>query len=796
VPAARRSRQRKTKRRALGNAYHRALQVAGAKRGETIAQDPKVTGPAVVPATAAIAPSSARLAPEQRPDPRRVALHRAVRAAIINPSIFAITLLVFRDLQVATFAVFGCFGLLVMADFGGPRRPRAVAYAAATLVGAALVALGTAVSFSAAAAAAVMLVIGFALSFAGVFGGYLKAAQTALLLAYVLAASVPGDVSAIPTRLAGWTLAGVVSTLAGVFLWPWFEHAWVRARAAGACIAVADLVTAMRDGSADEQVRTYTRTARAAVSAVRCEYARAGMRPAGPTRRDRAFVQLVSQLEQVVDLAERPFHDKRPSMRPCIEEGDELAAAVITALRSDAAVLTDGPGPVLRDLEQARRAHRAALDRWAAVELGAGRTPNAVLDSIDVDHTLRVIAYLTIALSTNAVIAAGGWPDEGVSLPAGTPQIEGARGVVARSAGTLRTHLEPSSTILHSSLRVGIGLAVSVLLARILGLEHAFWVVLGALTVLRSNALSTGRTTVEAIVGSVIGFAVGGVFAVIAGNDQVLVWIALPVVIFFASYAASAIGFVAGQAAFTVMVIIVFNLISPAGWQVGLVRIEDVAVGTGISVVVGVLLWPRGARRDLTRATAGFYRSVRAYLARSFDLVLGVSGEADIERIRADAVRARDRTGEAFDAFLIERGAMPLDAGAAARVVSAGSQALLAGDLLVMVATDLGYRANSCPESVATVEEQVRVLLTGVDRLADELTTLRDNNTPESPSPETLRSAAVDCMRRSGTDERAIRGAMAVVIAGEWVQNLARMEADVAQPVKAAVTAARIHWWR
>src|SRR4029077_20920710 len=338
-------------------------------------------------------------------------------------------------------------------------------------------------------------------------------------------------------------LAGVVSTLAGVFLWPWFEHASLRQRAADACIAVAALVTAMRHGAADDQVATYTRSARAAVSSVRSEYARSGMRPAGPTRRDRAFVQLVTQLEQILDLAERPFHAQRPSPRPCIEEGDALAAAVIAALRADAAVLTGGAAPGLGGLEQARRAHRSALDVWAATELSAGRAPNEVLDSIDVDHTLRVIAYLTIALSTNAVIANGGWPDDGMSLPAGTPRLEGARGAVARSAGTLRTHLAPSSTILHSSLRVGIGLAIAVLLARTLGLEHAFWVVLGTLTVLRSNALATGRTTVEALVGSVIGFAAGGLFAGIAGSDPILMWIALPIVIFFASYAASAVGF-------------------------------------------------------------------------------------------------------------------------------------------------------------------------------------------------------------------------------------------------------------
>jgi uncharacterized membrane protein YccC len=756
-----------------------------------------MTGQATVPAVAEAASSPPSAATEGRADPRRVALHRATRAAIVNPAVFAFSLLVIRDLQVATFAVFGCFGLLVMADFGGPRRTRALAYAAATLAGAALVALGTLVSFSAVIAAIVMLAIGFTLSFASVFGGYVAAAQTALLLVFVLSASVVAPASAIPTRLAGWLLAGVVSTVAGVFFWPWFEHASLRKRAAEACVAVADLVAAMRRGPANEQVAAYARAARTAVSAVRSEYAHTGMRPAGPTLRDRAFVELVTQIEQVVDLIERPFHELRASLRPCIQEGDQLAEAVTAALRGSAAVLTGGSPPPVRDLELARRAHRAALDRWAADELRTGRAPDDVLDGLDVDHTLRVIAYLTIGLSTNAVIAAGGRPEGGVSLPAGTPRQEGARGVALRTARTLRTHLEPSSTILHSSARVAVGLAISVLLARTLGLGHAFWVVLGTLSVLRSNALATGRTTVQALAGSVIGFAAGGLFASLAGNDPVLMWVAMPIAIFLASYAASAVGFVAGQAAFTVTVIIIFNLITPVGWQVGLVRIEDVAVGTGVSIVVGVLLWPRGARRDLARATAGFYRAVRAYVAQAFGLVLGMESTADVARIRADAVRARDRAGEAFDVFLNERGAKPLGPDAAARLVAAGNQALLAGDLLVVVAADLGYRATSCPDGAATVDAQVRTLLAGVDHLADELTGVRNARAgPEHPSLEALRSAAVKCMRRAGSDDRAVRGAIAVVIAGEWVQNLARMEEGLEQPVEAAVAAARMRWWR
>jgi hypothetical protein len=77
------------------------------------------------------------------------------------------------------------------------------------------------------------------------------------------------------------------------------------------------------------------------------------------------------------------------------------------------------------------------------------------------------------------------------------------------------------------------------------------------------------------------------------------------------------------QAAFTINLIVVFNLILPAGWQVGLVRIEDVLVGALISLVVGVLLWPRGAHREVGRTLgsliAAWFRSGRTRSIASLD---------------------------------------------------------------------------------------------------------------------------------------------------------------------------------
>src|SRR5258707_9113087 len=188
----------------------------------------------------------------------------------------------------------------------------------------------------------------------------------------------------------------------------------------------------------------------------------------------------------------------------------------------------------------------------------------------------------------------------------------------------MRAHLEAPSTVLQDSLRIAIGLALAVFVARSLGISHAFWVVLGTIQVLRSTALGTGRTVILAVVGNAIGVIVGGLFVVLAGNHPAIMWTAFPIAVFGAAYAATTIGLAASQAAFSILLIIVFNLISPAGWQVGLVRIEDLLVGAFISLVVGVLLWPRGARRDLAHALASVYRGLVPYLDRAFDRVLGM----------------------------------------------------------------------------------------------------------------------------------------------------------------------------
>ena len=79
----------------------------------------------------------------------------------------------------------------------------------------------------------------------------------------------------------------------------------------------------------------------------------------------------------------------------------------------------------------------------------------------------------------------------------------------------------------------------------------------------------------------------------VAGGPGVL-WLALPLVVALVGLTPPA-SLAASQAAFTLMLLVLFALVEPTGVDVGLLRLGDVALGGAVSVLVAAALWPRGA---------------------------------------------------------------------------------------------------------------------------------------------------------------------------------------------------------
>jgi uncharacterized membrane protein YccC len=283
--------------------------------------------------------------------------------------------------------------------------------------------------------------------------------------------------------------------------------------------------------------------------------------------------------------------------------------------------------------------------------------PGGIASSLDPSFRARAMGIATEMMADAALESAGAQSvgDRRLGPPGQLPSSSFWR--------RLRSHLSFRSVWFRNAVRGGAGLAGAVTVVEFTNVEHGFWVVLGTLSVLRSNALGTGATALRAVGGTAVGFVVGSAIMVGVAGDPVLLWVLLPLSVLVSGVAPSMISFAAGQAGFTVVVVILFNIIAPTGWKVGLTRIEDVAIGCGVSIVVGVLFWPRGATSALGRALSDAFVTSSSYLADAVDRLTSPSRQVDTRPGQRASHNAYLRLDDAFREFLAERGAkmVPVD---------------------------------------------------------------------------------------------------------------------------------------
>ncbi|MGO9156121.1 FUSC family protein [Mycobacterium sp.] len=586
---------------------------------------------------------------------------RAVRATIVVTGLFALTLEVIgdRQQQMCLFATFGALSTVVFTDFGGTRRD--VFLAQLGLAGTAGLALtiGTVVNQNLWLATLVTIAVAFVIFFAGVIGPNAAGATSTALLAYVLAVASPGTAETIPHRLAGWWLASAVST-AAILLVP-TKNPGDRLRASAAAAAAAlgrQLRAAVRGAAAPAE----TATSLAATNALREAFAATPYRPTGLATADQAMANAVQVLQWCGTLT-ADATDDRADPSQAVAADRELLGVAADVLEDTAALFS---GAVLRpaiDRLEATRAtrgaHRRALpDDPEAVRVAAAQAYQAQVIAIAA-RTAAADALIATRHEAPEMIAAErrswyGLPQEG------PPQQESRLGALTGSLGVVYRYASLRSVWFLNAVRGSVALAIAVAVADITGVEHRFWVVLGTLSALRTNATATGSTAWRALAGTTLGFAVGGALLAAIGTGPVALWTVLPIAVFVATYTPGTAPFVLGQAAFTLTNVVAFNLLTAAGsgWHVGAVRVADVAIGCGVSLFVATLFWPRGAGPLVGDNLADAFRSGAAYLVQAVDWALGLRPDEPDTAI--DALTAGTRLDDALRGYLAEQGAKPL----------------------------------------------------------------------------------------------------------------------------------------
>ena len=334
-------------------------------------------------------------------------------------------------------------------------------------------------------------------------------------------------------------------------------------------------------------------------------------------------------------------------------------------------------------------------------------------------------------------------------------------------------------------MRGAAGLAVAVYIAQRTGLQHAFWVVLGTLSVLRSNALATGRSILSALGGTAVGLLVGAGLVIAIGTHELVLWAALPIAVLLAAYAPRAISFAAGQAGFTVVLFVLFNLIQPTGWEVGLVRIEDVAIGFAISLGVGLLFWPRGATTLVRENLASAYARSADYLVATARQVATDDATAADGAARASAA-ALHRLDDAFRQYLAERPAGGPDVESLGKLVAGAARVRRAAESLSALArmTDGDSKLERCGENL---DGEVDALRSWYVTLGDSLVHGSAVPRPHIPDAEGRRRLLA-CVREAvaGGDETKLRPALVLLWASQHLDNLWRLESHLGRHASGA----------
>jgi uncharacterized membrane protein YccC len=622
-------------------------------------------------------------------DPAHLALKRSVRAAVTMPGVFGLTHALFSNPQVSLFGAFGSFALLLLVDFPGRPKVRFASYLLLVVAGACLIALGTVVSSHKVVAVVVMALVGFGVLFAGIASPSVATASTATLLLFVLPVAVAQPAAAVGPRLLGFAFAGTFCTATCMVIWPTPWHDNLRRRLSATVLAVRRAAQSLVQGTLDPAAQAAVQSE---LAQLRTQFRSTPYPPAGAAGGTIALAKLAGRVEWVAGNgalgAGAPSGSRLEPVRGVIE-------AVADTLEHSAALICDGEAHPVNDpaLVEALQASIRSLDQRLRTEIegqvsmvsepngdGAGGSgaapdvgaPEGIASSLDPSFQARSLGIATEMLADAALEAAGAQPvgDRRLGTASDPRSLEFWR--------RLLSYLSFRSVWFRNAVRGSVGLALAVAVVEITNVEHGFWVVLGTLSVLRSNALGTGATAVRAIGGTTVGFLVGAALTIGVGHHPAVLWLLLPVAVLVSGVAPSMISFAAGQAAFTLVVIILFNIIEPTGWKVGLTRIEDVAIGCGVSIVVGVLFWPRGATAALGRALSEAYVTSSGYLADAVDRLTAPLRQVDTEPAQKEAHRAYLRLDDAFRQFLGERGAKVIPVDAVSNLVTGSNRIRLA----------------------------------------------------------------------------------------------------------------------
>ncbi|MBD1807838.1 FUSC family protein [Microcoleus sp. FACHB-SPT15] len=152
------------------------------------------------------------------------------------------------------------------------------------------------------------------------------------------------------------------------------------------------------------------------------------------------------------------------------------------------------------------------------------------------------------------------------------------------------------------------------------GISTGYWITLTAVVALKPNYGGTSQTTLQWVLDTVLGGIIGIGIVTLIHNSWAIGGCLLLFIV--TAVAVRPLSFSLFITLLTPAIILLVNVTSNGGWQIGVLRIVDILAGGILALLGSFLLFPRWERQQLPAQLETTIRATLAYFQQAIALML------------------------------------------------------------------------------------------------------------------------------------------------------------------------------
>ncbi|HYX14453.1 MAG TPA: FUSC family protein, partial [Nostoc sp.] len=348
-------------------------------------------------------------------------------------------------------------------------------------------------------------------------------------------------------------------------------------------------------------------------------------RQRGATLRGNQLLVLIEDINQIVNsvvalselLAIASEHQLFSRLQPEIQQVIEQSAIALQMLSQ--AIAKGKNSPHLGDLDRSLEAleHQTQVLRSQVLNQTINAQTDEYSDLLNLGKITASLTKLVEQIHTDAEIVTDlnqGKQRNSIAQRDISPPAQPERSTII---DTLRNNFTFDSVLFRHALRLALITTFAELLASLFQLPRGYWITITALVALKPNFGGTSQTTVQRVVGTVLGGIIGIALVLLIKNSLAIsmtgyAYAVCFLLLVFVAMSVRSLSYSLFIILLTPAIILLLNIINAGGWKVGVLRIFDSLAGGVLALLGSYLLFPRWERQQLP---AQLEKTIRANLA-------------------------------------------------------------------------------------------------------------------------------------------------------------------------------------